>query len=372
METQVEQNKKGKITSGQASAMLYIGLLSPIIRLLPKTAVDMGGYASWISVIAAFPVLFLLIWFWRKMMGGRKPGDSMADVTIKAIGRTGGKIAVSLFGLWLIFYIGFMLKSGAERLISSAYETATPSLFILTILAVATIVATKKLKVLGRLSEILFIILSVVFIFIMIPAFAEIEPGNLLPITVYSTGDILKGAVPIINIGTVGVYLYFFKDVADADNNNRIIVKRLVTVLGVILILMVTTIVVLSEPLIRKLQHPFFIMVRDLSVFGVVERVESVVIALWVVSDIVYVSMLLKICGEIFSKVTEKKKDRQYSISAAVLSLIPAYLAANSAFELNFFSEKIIPGINMLIIFIMLPLIFVIGKIREKKGKKGY
>ena len=62
----MEQNKKGKITSGQASAMLYIGLLSPIIRLLPKTAVDMGGYASWLSVIAAFPVLFLLIWF-----GGR-------------------------------------------------------------------------------------------------------------------------------------------------------------------------------------------------------------------------------------------------------------------------------------------------------------
>ena len=159
MEIQVEQNKKGKITSGQASAMLYIGLLSPIIRLLPKMAVDMGGYVSWISVFVAFPVLFLLIWFWRKMMEDRKTGDSMVDVIISAVGKTGGKIAVSLFGLWLIFYVGFMLKSGAERLISSAYDTASPTLFILTILAVAVIVAMGKLKVLGRLSEIFFIIL---------------------------------------------------------------------------------------------------------------------------------------------------------------------------------------------------------------------
>ena len=152
----MEQNKKGKITSGQASAMLYIGLLSPIIRLMPKTAVDMGGYVSWISVFVAFPVLFLLIWFWRKMMEDRKTGDSMVDVIISAVGKTGGKIAVSLFGLWLIFYVGFMLKSGAERLISSAYDTASPTLFILTILAVAVIVAMGKLKVLGRLSEIFF------------------------------------------------------------------------------------------------------------------------------------------------------------------------------------------------------------------------
>jgi spore germination protein KB len=372
MEIQVEQNKKGKITSGQASAMLYIGLLSPIIRLLPKMAVDMGGYVSWISVFVAFPVLFLLIWFWRKMMEDRKTGDSMVDVIISAVGKTGGKIAVSLFGLWLIFYVGFMLKSGAERLISSAYDTASPTLFILTILAVAVIVAMGKLKVLGRLSEIFFIIFGLVFIFIMIPAFADIDPGNLLPVTVYDTGNILKGAIPIINIGTVGVYLYFFKDVADSDNSNKVIIKRLFTVLAVILILLVTTIGVLSEPLIRKLQHPFFIMVRDLSVFGVVERVESVVIALWVVSDIVYVSMLLKICGEIFSKVTEKKNDKPYILSAAILALLPAFLAANTAFDLNYFSEMIIPGINMLIIFVMLPLIFVIGKIRIKKGKKRY
>ena len=119
----------------------------------------------------------------------------------------------------------------------------------------------------------------------------------------YSSLACLLYTSPIINIGTVGVYLYFFKDVADSDNSNKVIIQRLFTVLAVILILLVTTIGVLSEPLIRKLQHPFFIMVRDLSVFGVVERVESVVIALWVVSDIVYVSMLLKICGEIFSKV---------------------------------------------------------------------
>ena len=78
-----------------------------------------------------------------------------------------------------------MLKSGAERLISSAYDTASPTLFILTILAVAVIVAMGKLKVLGRLSEIFFIIFGLVFIFIMIPAFADIDPGNLLPVTVY-------------------------------------------------------------------------------------------------------------------------------------------------------------------------------------------
>ena len=352
--------------------MLYIGLLSPIIRLLPKTSVDMGGYASWLSVFAAFPVLFLLIWFWRKMMSGRKPGDSMADVIINAIGKTGGKIVISVFGLWLICYVGFMLKSGAERLISSAYDTASPAIFILTIFAVSVIVAVKKLKVLGRLSEIFFIIFGVVFIIIMIPAFADIKVENLLPVTIYDTGDILKGAIPIINIGTVGVYLYFFKDVADADNSNKVIVKRVVTVLGVILTLLITTIGILSEPLIRELQHPFFIMVRDLTVFKVVERVESVVIALWVVSDIVYVSMLLKICGEIFNKVTEKDKERQYTVAAAILALIPAFFVAGSAFDLNFFSEKVIPGVNMLMIFIVLPLIFVIGKIRAKKGKKGY
>ena len=111
---------------------------------------------------------------------------------------------------------------------------------------------------------------------------------------------------------------------------------------------------------------------REAPSAGGVEAVSYTHLDVYKRQDIVYVSMLLKICGEIFSKVTEKKNDRPYIISAAILALLPAFLAANTAFDLNYFSEIIIPGINMLIIFVMLPLIFVIGKIRGKKGKKRY
>ena len=344
--------------------LLFVSLLSPIIRLYPNSAVNLGGKSVWLSPVVALPVVLLIYAMTDRFLKRAQEHEGLGDMIIKAVGRIPGKTVLIIYVLWLLFYTGFVIKGGAERLLSSIYPNGQPALFIVTLAAAGLWIAVGKIRSLGRLSEIFAAILGLTLLIVTAAAVFDIEVKNILPVTVYDIDNIGIGAIPVANVLGIGTNLAFLNGCAEKGKIKKTdaVVLLTLTIIAIIL----ATIGTLGTELIKSLQHSYFIMIRDIDLIGIVERIEAAVIVTWVVTDLIYVSVLLRICGEIMSVVFVKEKKKLYILISSVISLVPSFLIINNAFELHFISGIIVPLINILIVYIILPLLFVVGVIRQK------
>ena len=356
-------NKAGSVSRRQKNALIFVSLLSPIIRLFPKSAVSIGGKAVWFSPLLALPLVLLIFAMMQRFLKNAGPEEGLGDMIIKAAGKVAGKIMLTLIAFWLVFYTGFIVKSSAERLLSSIYPNGQPAMFVVTTVLVAAWMASGKLRSLGRTAEIFAGVIGVIILIIILVAGFSIKAKNLLPITVKDAGGIAIGAIPVANVLGIGSYMAFLSGSEKTAKKNFGAVLLLVIV---IMAIMVTTIGNLGTEIINSLQHSFFVMVRDIDLIGVTERIEAAVIISWVITDILYVTVLLKICGEIGGTIIKKEKKKKYIFAAAVFSIIIALFVIKNAFILHFISGIIIPIINILVVFILFPLLFVVGRIRQK------
>ncbi|MBQ8830297.1 MAG: GerAB/ArcD/ProY family transporter [Oscillospiraceae bacterium] len=353
---------KDSISTKQMNTLLFVGLLSPVIRLFPAVSVNMGGKAAWLSPIVALPVALMLTALIHRFLKKSAPDEALGDMIIKAVGSIAGRIVLAILALWLMFYTGFIVKSSAERLISSIYPNGQSGIFVITLLAVGVYMATGKLKSLGRMTEIFAAVIGAILLIILVTAAFKIEPSNLLPVTVRDVDNIAVGAIPAANIIGIGAYAAFLK----TGNEKAGRYKSVLIMTLIITAITVTTLGILGEELIGSLQHSFFVMLRDIELAGVLERIEAAVIITWVITDLVYVTILLKICGQICDTVLSKENKIKNIIFSAIISLIVAVFVIENAFSMLIISGILIPMINILVVYLLIPLLFVVGRIRQK------
>ena len=130
--------------------------------------------------------------------------------------------------------------------------------------------------------------------------------------------------------------------------------------------------------LTARLSYPFFALTRAMRVFGSVEHFEALAAAVWVLPDYVLVSALLAaasrtlmttlgyVCPAREPKLYDMKNGRFIIPLCAAGALLASAFIAPDAKSLKFFSETLIPYLNMGVIFILLPLCLAVGKIRKK------
>ena len=140
--------------------------LSPISRLLPKTALELGGRASWVSVLPAAGLLLLMLWTQRALL--RDSPGGLFPVLEGCLGRVGGRVAAALLGLWLCFYCGFILRSGAERLLSTVYESGSLCFFLLSMGAVALVPALGRVPTAARTAELCMLLVLPVLLLLFV------------------------------------------------------------------------------------------------------------------------------------------------------------------------------------------------------------
>ncbi len=353
---------RDSISTKQMNKLLFVGLLSPIIRLFPVISVSTGGKAVWLSPLFALPVTLLLAAMIKRFLKNSGPDEALGDMIIKAVGGTAGRIVLALLAIWLMFYTGFIVKSSAERLISSIYPNGQPGMFVITLLAVGVYLASGKIKSLGRMTEIFAAVIGAILFIIIVAVLIKIEPLNMMPVTVYDIDNIAIGAIPVANVIGIGTYAAFLKT-GDEKSGKYKTVLLLTLIISAIII---TTLGTLGEELIKSLQHSFFVMLRDIELSGMLERIEAAVIITWVITDLVYVTILLKICGQLCDTVIKKENKKRNIIFSAIISFIVAFFVIKNAFSMHIISGILIPIINILVIYLLLPLLFVVGRIRQK------
>lgn len=358
----------------------FLCLLSLIIRMLPRQAAICAGPYAWMSALLSIVPLALIFLLSDRAFKNAGPEEGFAQLFIRSLGPGAGRGAVLLFTAWLILYLSLVLHNASDRYISSTYQGAPPLIFTLILLALAMVAALSSFRALARVAEVFFplLILAVAVVFFI--GLREMDPQNLPPICASQVPDMLSG-IPIITVvQSVSIYFGFLEGRVGQKTKRRGTGLLFFLLLVTTVTLLCTAVIgFLGTELTKKLSFPFFVMVRNLSLFNVAERIDAIVVGLWVVSDFMIVSTLLfiivnnfRVCFGLDPASHEKEKrlslrnGRWITWACGAVVLVLAAVLFPSSFQLASVFNTIVPLINAIFIFVLLPTILFIGMARKK------
>ena len=368
----------GSFDRRQLLALCFVASLAPITRLIPRANTLLAGRPSWLSPLAAIPFLLLYMLYLGTFLSQRREGEGMAELILRGFGGVLGKAVLVILALYFLLYCGFLLRSGADRYVSAIYTAGKPWPFVGVMLALGTVVALGPKKALLRLARIAAPFIGAVLVIILLFSLTDADASRLLPVTVAELPAVLSGSIPAVDIAaTVPVFAAFLMSGCEKRRGER----RALVLWGVFLCLAMSAITAAivgtcGAELTAQLSHPFFVMVRNVKLFGSIERIEAVIVSLWLFSDLALLAMLqlaaqrclLLVCGFVTddgpAKALDMKNGRWLVPAGSLVILGTAIALGSSEALLDLISLSVVPVINLVISLALLSLCCICVRVR--------
>ena len=350
--------------------------LAPALRLFPARAAAIAGRAGWLTALAALPLAV----FWAKgfslLLKRMQPGEQLPDLLLRLGGKRFGKPALAAFTLWCLVYAGFVLRSGADRLVGTVYPGASPLLFSQLMGLIALAAALSSPRTLVRMGRMLLPLLFGVLGALLFCALLKASPGNLLPVGAESVLPLAKALpLPLDICAGAGTALCFLAGgLREKEPRFSVLAMWTAGICALLTLVSAAVIGQLGADLTAQLARPFFVLVRTLVFFRTVERVEALVVMLWIFPDFLMTALFLwagqyslrLLCGYHPDTALHPRFDFSegrvliwaFGAAATVLSL---FLAPQPA-QLERWSTLYIPASNLGFVFIFLPFIYIVGR----------
>lgn len=296
----------------QMMVLLAVALLAPVTDLLPVVAARQAGSGGWLIALTMLPILLAAAWACRRAFCGG---------VVREAGRPLRYTIIIMYILWCTATLAVVLRVGAIRM--EMVSGGVPSVvFTLSLTAVAVWMGLGKVSALARGAEIFFLALAAATAGILALAVGDVEWRNLQPIVwselpgagIRAAGVILAAA-PLSVLG---------KDIPEKQLRLPRMWGWITAFCAVVTLLLIAVIGTMGNRLCAELEIPYIIMVQGLGVKGAFQRMEAMVSALWLVSDLVFAGALLCAIQEYAVQLAPKKRVRWLCpVAAAAAVMLP-------------------------------------------------
>jgi len=279
-------------------------------------------------------------------------GAGLAQVTETVLGRGLGKGVLLLYLLWGLLLLSANARLFALRFLSTSYRNAPLGLFLLTLLGLTLwlvskpvpvlppVRARKPVRLLARTGEVFYLALAIGLGFSLILGVLQVEPRHILPLWTEDLPGVLSAAVPVLGLFGYVVFAAFLGgNVTRGEGDRR---RALWWGAALWLVLTALQLVCLGNfgpGLTARMDTPFFMMVKGIGIEGTFQRVESVIIALWVFSDLALLNLLAGSCSVLAQSVFSLKERKHAVLPLLLLALAGAWFLFPDAFSLERWME---------------------------------
>lgn len=359
-------SEDNKISIRQVVVIFLIAIASPIIRVIPRYCAEIAQEASWLTPIFSTVAFMILLFVLNKIMGKNTP-ESLEDIICKVFGKVIGTILTYIYILWFIIMLSVYLRYFADRITASIFVFTPNKFFIATMLFVIYIVLRKDIKFFARYIE-FFLLIFIIFLcssfFIAIPS---INISNLFPVTTNDFGKIALSALPLLAVQSFITYLFFLGDkISNKQEFKSHIKKILATVVLTSVMVILLTIGIFGCKLTQDLNLPFFIFFKNIEILGIIERIESVLITFWVVTDFCIITMFGFVAIKLIKKTLKLSSTKQIVTPLLFFSYVLSMFIASSQFEMVSLSQYVLIPVNLILGMGMPIVLLIVGKIRKK------
>lgn len=371
--------KDDHVTGRQYTAAVFAALLSPMVRVLPRLPALAAGRWAWLCVLPAVPVLFAMGLLMRTLRGSMGPGEGAAALFLRVFGPIIGRLLLAAYAAWMLFYAGFVLRSGAERLAAAVYPHSGIAIFIISLLTAAALASLGSLRAMARTGLVLRGALLAVLGAVFLLSLPHIERDFLLPLPRTGAVECLAGTASVLTVGGAACLFSFLRGYVPREENRADgLIPGLILFSCAAALLCLTAVGVFGAALTTRLSYPFFTMVRDLSLSGRAQRFEAAVVALWIFADYVMCSLLLRCSHEALRTVLRlPPPERAESsllclrggrwllwVEAAAAGLC-AFLLPSDAAAFRRLAENTLPVVMDVFVFGGFPLLWLAGRVRK-------
>ncbi|UMZ74120.1 GerAB/ArcD/ProY family transporter [Natranaerofaba carboxydovora] len=291
-----------RISLFQTGMLLITAILPTAILTAPTKIIDGARQDSHIAVLLFTGYAFLLVLIYIPLI--RRMGRTdLIKFTEKVIGKIPGK-GIGLLIIIAYFFLNILIIREVSALLLISFFDMTPLWFFdLSHLAIASILVYGGLEPIARTNQFFFPFLILGFLF---AALLNINEWNFLflrPVLHEGISPLLEGALPgTIFFGEIFIILIIAPSVKKLKN----VYKTLLLVVffnGTFMLMSVLSILLLLGPdLSIELTFPFLTNSRYIGGLILLENIDVVILAVWVVGGILKIAIFYYVVAFLTSK----------------------------------------------------------------------
>jgi len=356
---------KDKTTIRQVVILFFMASLSPTIRLFPQMAARTSGKAGWLAPIVAAVPIIILIYIINAFFKKNK-GVNLSDVYCNILGKIVGKIVISLYLIWVLVLLSLYIRYYSERLLSSMMPNISHPYLIIVMLCLVFFATKCGLGTIARANEIFFIIFILVFVLSFVFTLPQIKYSYLMKVSYKDAWPACKSSFAIISVWGFFLYIFFFGDkISNKEHIKRFSFRMLGALFITCTLLLIMTIGSLGSILTGHVGLPFFMVVKNITIAGTIGHIESIILALWIISDFIIISIFTIMSTSILKSLFNLSGTRSMLSPVLLFAGIGSLIFFKNRFEMETLSSFILPAGSIVLEFIIPIIIFTIGKIRK-------
>lgn len=315
--------ERDTLSFSQLMTLLFGALIGPVTELLPGTAVR-GGVLGTVCSAAAVGVMACAgIWMGRLAQSG---GD-LAHGLESVFGGLAGKGILFIYMVWFQLLFTLRIRLSAQRLLSGGSRDGAVWFFLFVLGGMSLWMAHGTLGGLGRTAQLFFLMLTLTAGGVLLLSLGRMEEGNWLTVWEYSP----EGAAGLLWPGLQAVgYGLFAGFLWEPPVQKRVLRTWLYWCMGTAAALMGMQLIIMGcfgIRLTESIQNPFFHLAKSVGVKGAFQRMESLVTAVWIFSDLLLLTGILWCIRKIGNALTPRLSS-QTIVTVTVLGGMITALAA--------------------------------------------
>lgn len=342
----------------QMMVLLLVALLAPATDLLPLMAARQVGSGGWLIMLGALPILLAALWVCSRVFCGRR--------LCVEVGKQVGYTIIIIYMVWILFVLSLVFRLSAARM-EAVYSGVPPILFAIGVAAVAVWMGKGKAAALARGAEIFYLVLTVVLVGTLLLALFKVEWSNLYPVEWNKLpGGSLSTAGILLNVAPGAV---LGMRVPQKVRSKRKVCGWMIAFCGVVIWVLVAVLGSVGIRLGARLETPYLIMVQGLGIKGAFQRMEALISAMWLLSDVILAGVLLR-AGNDYMKELKSEQWGKWSVPIiAVIAVAAGWLLFPEGDYVLEFCVRVLPMTGIVLGLIIPALLLLISTMRGRKAR---
>lgn len=355
-------NKKQQVSSLQVTLLIIILRVVIAFSYLPSVNSPPANQDVWISELLSIPYTILIclpFLFLSNKFNDYTFIEWLQIIFGKVVGKVIGILYSGVFSLFCLIFVMILAE-----ILGSTMFTETPNwAIILIMLLTCSYIVYKGLRPMTKGAEVFVPVIMIITYIFPILGYKDFDFKILLPILKDSTfRDINFGAINnAFRFSDIMILCMYTPYLEEKKDLNKIFFKSLIWSTIILVSITVLCQTALGIEQTKHLNFPYFTFARLISVFDVVERIESIYVIGWIVSNIGKISAYFYFATLSLSQIFNKKDNRVYIIPLSIIIFIisSTIRGKRPVVGVNQFFKKI--AFNTVLIFVLIiPLIAVI------------
>ena len=353
-----------KINNLEFSSLIIIIMISMYSGININIIKNANNINGWICIIISniINIIPILIYLYIAKFKENLSLNEKINYLFKRMGKY-----INFLLIIILINIELILLYNSTNFIISQLLYRTPSLMISIIIIIITIYHNSKgINSITRVAFLLLIFNISLFLLSFISLSSNIKIDNFLPVLNNHTNNLFLTSLKISSINSLPIIITLSipKNCLENPNkfNKNIIISYIISSI-ISLIVVLTTYGVLGINLIKLYEYPEYIVLKKVTLFDFLERIENIIANNWIIGNYIYISLIMYY----ISQINIQKKNKINIINGLTIIILSTIIFKNNTI-FHTHTEKILPYLtfSLFIIYIIISIKIIYTNKKEK------